>query len=196
MQRVPLRCNRDFSMTLYVVHRTVLREETRCRRARIQDREAIEKLLFAVPTRREILTDFDLAMDSLRLDLDCFIFESNDTMLGLAILWLLHTIYSDVVFTLWKILKYLRWIKTFPFILRYSTEKQINFVTSHYHIEDYVSVQSIPPDDYGRLLHFILMPIFSAYHRFFFREITRLSELTVIFYRLHHEDESTVSYTQ
>lgn len=79
-------------MMLYVVHRTVLREETRCRRARIQDREAIEKLLFTVPTRREILTDFDLAMDSLRLDLllDCFIFESNDTMLGLAILWLLH----------------------------------------------------------------------------------------------------------
>ncbi|RLU19878.1 hypothetical protein DMN91_008437, partial [Ooceraea biroi] len=49
---------------------------------------------------------------------------------------------------------------------------------------------SIRQDEYGRLLHFVLMPIFSAYHRFFFREIARLSELTVIFYRLHHEDES------
>lgn len=53
-------------------------------------------------------------------------------------------------------------------------------------------MRSIPRDNYGRLLHFVLMPIFSAYHRFFFREITRLSELTVIFYRLHHEDESAL----
>lgn len=55
-----------------------------------------------------------------------------------------------------------------------------------------MSVQNIPHDGYGRLLHFVLMPIFSAYHRFFFREIARLSELTVIFYRLHHEDESAL----
>jgi len=185
-------------MTLYLVHRTVLREEMRCRRARIQDREAIEKLLFAVPTRREILTDFDFAMDSLRLDLllDCFIFESNDMMLGLAILWLLHifrcSFSHDERYQMSQVNK--NFSLYFP---RYSTdcEKQINFVTSHYHVEDYVSVQSIPRNC-GRLLHFVLMPIFSAYHRFFFREIARLSELTVIFYRLHHEDESTVSYTQ
>ncbi|EGI63337.1 Uncharacterized protein C20orf26-like protein [Acromyrmex echinatior] len=69
-------------------------------------------------------------------------------------------------------------------------ERQVNFVTNHYHIEDYVSVQSIPQNNYGRLLHFVLMPIFSAYHRFFFRELARLSDLTVIFYRLHHKDET------
>ncbi|KAG5313447.1 CFA61 protein, partial [Acromyrmex insinuator] len=88
---------------------------------------------------------------------DCFIFESNDIILGLAIL---------------------------------CAERQVNFVTNHYHIEDYVSVQSIPQNNYGRLLHFVLMPIFSAYHRFFFRELARLSDLTVIFYRLHHKDET------
>jgi len=77
-------------MTLYVVHRAVLREELRCRRAQIQDREAIEKFLFATSTRHKILADFDFAMDPLQLDLDCFVFESNETMLGLAILWLLH----------------------------------------------------------------------------------------------------------
>ncbi|XP_077266674.1 cilia- and flagella-associated protein 61-like isoform X2 [Temnothorax americanus] len=148
-------------MTLYIVHRVVLREEMNCRRARRQDREAIEKLLFTVPTRREVLADFDFATDPLRLDLTCFVFESNDTMLGLAIL---------------------------------CAERQVNFVTSHYHVEDYVSVQSIPQDDYGRLLHFVLMPIFSAYHRFFVREIARLSELTVIFYRLRHEDQSTATW--
>lgn len=89
MQRVPLRCNRDFPMTLHVVHRAVLREEMSCRRARTQDREAIEDLLLATSTRREILADFEFAMDPLQLDLNCFVFECNDTMLGFAILWLL-----------------------------------------------------------------------------------------------------------
>ncbi|XP_011691947.1 PREDICTED: LOW QUALITY PROTEIN: cilia- and flagella-associated protein 61-like [Wasmannia auropunctata] len=174
--RVPLRCNRDFPMTLYIIHRVILREEIRCRRAEVQDREVIEKLLFATSTlRREILADFDLAMNSLQLDLDCFVFESNDMMLGLAILWLLR-IFRLVVFH------------------RESVERQINFVTNHYHIEDYVSVQSISQNDYGRLLHFVLMPIFSAYYRFFFREIARLSELTVIFYRLYREDESSLPW--
>ncbi|XP_011864945.1 PREDICTED: cilia- and flagella-associated protein 61-like [Vollenhovia emeryi] len=151
MQRVPLRCNRDFPMTLYLVHRAALREEMRCRRARVQDREAIEELLLTVSARHEVLADFH------RSHLDCFVFESNDTMLGLAIL---------------------------------CAESEVNLVTNHYHIEDYVSVRSIPQDGYRRLLHFVLMPIFSAYHRFFFREIARLSELTVLFYRL--VDESTV----
>ncbi|KAG5308923.1 CFA61 protein, partial [Pseudoatta argentina] len=162
MQRVPLRCNRDFPMTLYVLHRVVY-EEMRCRRARTQDREAIERLLFTTSTKYEVLADFDFAMDPLQaVQRDCFVFESNDTMLGLAIL---------------------------------CAERQVNFVTNHYHIEDYVSVQSIPQNNYGRLLHFVLMPIFSAYHRFFFRELARLSELTVIFYRLHHKDETGNSRT-
>lgn len=41
--------------------------------------------------KNEILADFDFATDSRQFDLDCFVFECNDTMLGLAISWLLHT---------------------------------------------------------------------------------------------------------
>ncbi|XP_014471472.1 PREDICTED: cilia- and flagella-associated protein 61-like isoform X2 [Dinoponera quadriceps] len=75
----------------------------------------------------------------------------------------------------------------------HSAEKQVDFVKSRYHVEDYVSMQSIHQDDYGRLLHFVLTPIFFVYRRFFFCEIARLSGLTVIFYRLHHEDESALT---
>ncbi|EFN82493.1 Uncharacterized protein C20orf26-like protein [Harpegnathos saltator] len=148
--RVPFRCNKDFPMILYVLHRAVLFGEIKCRRAEVRDRNTVQGLLAAMPTKHETLADFDLAMDPLQLDLDCFVFECNDTMLGLAIL-------------------------------------------SRYHVEDYVSMQSIHQDDYGRLLHFVLTPIFFAYHRFFFREIARLSGLTVIFYRLQHEDESALT---
>ncbi|XP_012061304.1 PREDICTED: cilia- and flagella-associated protein 61-like [Atta cephalotes] len=160
--RVPLRCNRDFFMTLYILHRAVVCEELMCRRAQIQDREAIERLLLTISTKHQVLADFDFAMDPLQaVQRDCFVFESNDIMLGLAIL---------------------------------CAERQINFITNYYHIEDYVSVQSISQNDYGCLLHFVLMPIFSAYHRFFLRELTRLSKLTVIFYRLHRKDETALTW--
>ncbi|KAL6419679.1 hypothetical protein ACFW04_001261 [Cataglyphis niger] len=152
--RVPLRYNKDFPLALYIVHRASLREEIKCRRAQIQDRKSIQKLLVAVPNHDKVLADFDFAMNPSQLiDIDCFIFECNDTIIGLALLRLF-----DV-----------------------------------YQYKDYVSMRSIPRDNYGRLLHFVLMPIFTAYHRFFFREIARLSELTVIFYRLHHEDECALT---
>ncbi|XP_026827865.1 cilia- and flagella-associated protein 61-like [Ooceraea biroi] len=155
--RVPLRCNKDFPMMLYVAHRAAFCEEIKCRRGQIRDRKAVEELLLTVPTRQRILADFDLAVDLLQPDLECIVFKCHNTILGFAIL---------------------------------CAEKQVDFIRSYYHVEDHVSMQSIRQDEYGRLLHFVLMPIFSAYHRFFFREIARLSELTVIFYRLHHEDES------
>lgn len=52
-----------------------------------------------------------------------------------------------------------------------------------------MSTRNVPREAHGRLLHFVLTPIFSVHQRFFLREIARLSGLTVIFYRLHHEDE-------
>ncbi|XP_025154418.1 cilia- and flagella-associated protein 61 [Harpegnathos saltator] len=213
-QRVPFRCNKDFPMILYVLHRAVLFGEIKCRRAEVRDRNTVQGLLAAMPTKHETLADFDLAMDPLQLDLDCFVFECNDTMLGLAILRLLFyikaqsipklsynvSIYSGAELensTTRIIVANFRFHSTHHFVLshihKHSVEKQVDFVRSRYHVEDYVSMQSIHQDDYGRLLHFVLTPIFFAYHRFFFREIARLSGLTVIFYRLQHEDESALT---
>jgi len=39
-------------------------------------------------------------------------------------------------------------------------------------------------------MHFVLMPIFFCHRHFLFREITRLRDITIIFYQLFHEDES------
>lgn len=76
-------------MTLYIVHQALLRKEIKCRRAQIRDRKCVQELLFTIPKYNEVLADFDFAMDPLQLDLDCFVFECNDTMIGLAILRLL-----------------------------------------------------------------------------------------------------------
>lgn len=180
-------------MMLYVLHRAVFCEEIECRRSEILDRKAIEELLLVMPTRQEILADFDLTMDPLQSDKECFIFKCNDTIFGFAILWSLYILLQ--FFSLEKLeFSFCMWALSSLFC--YSVEKQVDFIRRYYHVEDYVSMQSIRQNEYGHLLHFVLMPIFSAYHRFFFREIARLSELTVIFYRFHHEDENTlVSFT-
>lgn len=80
-------------MALYVTHRAVLYGEIRCRRAEARDRQTVEELLSAVPTKRAILTDFERATDRSRLDLDCFVFECDGAMLGLAVLWLFTCTY-------------------------------------------------------------------------------------------------------
>lgn len=84
-----MKYDKDFPMTLYIVHRALLRQEIKCRRAQIRDRKSVQELLFTIPKYNEVLVDFDLAMDPLQLDLDCFVFKCNDTMIGLAILRLL-----------------------------------------------------------------------------------------------------------
>lgn len=82
-------------MTLYIVHRAFLREEIKCRRAQIRDRKSLQELLFAIPNHNEVLADFDFAMDPSQLDLDCFVFECNDTMIGLALLRLFYVYRSS-----------------------------------------------------------------------------------------------------
>lgn len=72
-------------MTLYLVHRAVLLGEIKCRRAEVQDRQAVERLLPVTPSKHEILANFERAIDPAH-NLDCFVFKCNNVTIGLAIL--------------------------------------------------------------------------------------------------------------
>jgi len=76
-------------MMLYIAHRAIFME-LECRHARIKDRKAVEELLITIPIKQYILDDFDLAMDPLQQDTECFVFNCDDTIFGFAILWLLR----------------------------------------------------------------------------------------------------------
>lgn len=65
-----------------------------------------------------------------------------------------------------------------------SVEKEVTYIRRRYHIEDYIAEKNIPGDAYGRILHFILMPVFSIHLPFFFCEIARFSGMIVLYYRL------------
>lgn len=72
----------------------------------------------------------------------------------------------------------------------HSVEKETTYIKRRYHIEDYVAIQNIPLNGYARILHFIIMPIFSIHIPFLISEISRLSGFFVFYYRL---EESSLS---
>ncbi|XP_033221292.1 cilia- and flagella-associated protein 61-like isoform X2 [Belonocnema kinseyi] len=76
-----------------------------------------------------------------------------------------------------------------------SFEREINFLRRHYHIDDYVSIQNVPIDGHGRLLHFVIMPIFAVCHRFFYREIMRITGMSILYYRLYERDARALTRT-
>ncbi|XP_076650286.1 LOW QUALITY PROTEIN: cilia- and flagella-associated protein 61, partial [Halictus rubicundus] len=93
--RVPVKCNRDFPMALYVTHRAALLGDIRTRWAGPQDRDDVETLLQKIPKAQTILEDFDEAVKKGRSDLFCYVFTWNDRIVGVAIFWYLESIFSD-----------------------------------------------------------------------------------------------------
>ncbi|KAF7403303.1 hypothetical protein HZH68_006097 [Vespula germanica] len=71
-------------------------------------------------------------------------------------------------------------------------EKDQQEIKKHYHVDDFIVRQYIFHEAYGCLLHFVLMPIFSINQKFFFNEIMRLCDLTVLYYRLYEEEGSSL----
>ncbi|XP_076235027.1 cilia- and flagella-associated protein 61 [Calliopsis andreniformis] len=78
----------------------------------------------------------------------------------------------------------LQWNHTVIGLAMLCDEKEVVYIRRRYHVEDYISSKNIPQDAYGRILHFVLMPIFSIHLHYFFNEIMRLSDLMVLYYRL------------
>lgn len=73
-----------------------------------------------------------------------------------------------------------------------SVENETTYLKRRYHIEDYIAIQNIPPNAYARILHFILMPIFSIHTPYIISEISRLSGFFVFYYRLEESSLSTL----
>ncbi|KZC15008.1 Uncharacterized protein C20orf26 like protein, partial [Dufourea novaeangliae] len=63
-------------------------------------------------------------------------------------------------------------------------EKEVTYIRRRFHVEDYIATKDVPQDAYARVLHFVLMPIFSIHLRHLFSETMRLSGLIVFYYRL------------
>ncbi|XP_077166454.1 cilia- and flagella-associated protein 61 isoform X2 [Paroedura picta] len=64
-------------------------------------------------------------------------------------------------------------------------EMDIEYIRSHYNIEDFIYFNHHQFEDHGHLYHFALNPIFHHYAKHFLKEILRLSYKTCLYYPIY-----------
>ena len=67
-------------------------------------------------------------------------------------------------------------------------ETDVNEMYRNYHIEDLTKFDKNNPDNHGRIIYFTLNTIFNVQIQFFLREVIRLSNFKILYYRLFHSD--------
>ncbi|XP_078505462.1 cilia- and flagella-associated protein 61 isoform X2 [Lissotriton helveticus] len=68
-------------------------------------------------------------------------------------------------------------------------EENIEYIRSHYNIEDFIYFNHHQREEHGHLFHFALNPIFKHYTKHFLKEILRLSHKSCLYYPIYPIDE-------
>ncbi|NXN88874.1 CFA61 protein, partial [Bombycilla garrulus] len=66
-------------------------------------------------------------------------------------------------------------------------EMDIEYIRSHYNIEDFMHFNNHPQEEHGHLCHFVLNPAFHHYTKYFLKEILRLSHKSFLYYPIYPE---------
>ncbi|NXC01281.1 CFA61 protein, partial [Orthonyx spaldingii] len=66
-------------------------------------------------------------------------------------------------------------------------EMDIEYIRSHYNIEDFIHFNHHQQEEHGHLCHFVLNPIFHHYSKYFLKEILRLAHKTALYYPIYPE---------
>lgn len=61
-------------------------------------------------------------------------------------------------------------------------EEDIEYIRSHFNIEDFIYFNHHKRDEHGRLFHFALNPVFQQYSKHFLKEVLRLAHKSCLYY--------------
>ncbi|XP_010140683.1 PREDICTED: uncharacterized protein C20orf26 homolog, partial [Buceros rhinoceros silvestris] len=76
-------------------------------------------------------------------------------------------------------------------------EMDVEYIRSHYNIEDFINFNHHEQEEHGHLYHFILNPVFRHYTRHFLKETLRLGHKSSLYYPVYPQDvEGKVSVFQ
>lgn len=75
-------------------------------------------------------------------------------------------------------------MKTFLDVLSHLFQ-DIEYIRSHYNIEDFIYFSHHQREEHGHLYHFALNPIFRHYTKFFLKEILRLGFKSCLYYPVY-----------
>ncbi|NXT65499.1 CFA61 protein, partial [Chaetops frenatus] len=66
-------------------------------------------------------------------------------------------------------------------------EMDIEYIRSHYNIEDFINFNHHQQEEHGHLCHFVLNPAFHHYSKYFLKEILRLGHKSSLYYPIYPE---------
>nr|XP_021399009.1 cilia- and flagella-associated protein 61 isoform X2 [Lonchura striata domestica] len=66
-------------------------------------------------------------------------------------------------------------------------EMDIEYIRSHYNIEDFIHFNYHQQEEHGHLCHFVLNPVFHHYTKYFLKEILRLGHKSSLYYPIYPE---------
>ncbi|KAL1785794.1 cilia-and flagella-associated protein 61 [Sigmodon hispidus] len=141
---------------LYVFHRAGLLRSIQIRLANFLDTAAVENLVSTLVLSKKILDDLAQYNEACR--------DPDGTALKVFVAEVAKQIVGIAVIR---------------------QEMDIEYIRSHYNIEDFIYFSHHQQEEHGRLHHFALNPIFRHYTKFFLKEILRLGYKSCLYYPVY-----------
>uniref|UniRef100_A0A8C6RNX4 Cilia and flagella associated protein 61 n=1 Tax=Nannospalax galili TaxID=1026970 RepID=A0A8C6RNX4_NANGA len=145
---------------LYVFHQAGLLRSIKIRLATFSDTSGVENLVSTLLLRKKILEDLAQYNKACR--------DPDGTALQVFVAEVAEQIVGIAVIR---------------------KEMDIEYIRSHYNIEDFICFSHHQQEEHGRLHHFVLNPIFQHYSKFFLKEILRLGYKSCLYYRVYPQSQ-------
>ncbi|NXT78301.1 CFA61 protein, partial [Zapornia atra] len=151
-------CDSSLGRELYVFHRAGLLKSFNVRRATTSDLHGVRMLVKTLSLRESILNDLEI-FTLARRDPD-----------GIPVQAFLAEVLDQIVGVS---------------VIR--DEMDIEYIRSHYNVEDFINFSHHQQEEHGHLYHFALNPVFHHYTKHFLKEILRLAHKSSLYYPVHPE---------
>ncbi|XP_053103217.1 cilia- and flagella-associated protein 61 isoform X2 [Hemicordylus capensis] len=152
--------NCTLDQELYVFHRSGLLKSFLVRAAKSSDVPAIEVLIKTLDLNRSILDDLSNYISARR--------DPDGTPVQAFVAEVLNQIVGISIIR---------------------NEMDIEYIRSHYNIEDFIYFSHYQKEEHGHLYHFALNPIFHHYAKHFMKEILRLADKSCLYYPIYPQSE-------
>ncbi|XP_054677587.1 cilia- and flagella-associated protein 61 isoform X1 [Grus americana] len=149
-------CTSKLGHELYVFHRAGLLKSFSVRRATTNDLLGVKMLIKTLSLNESILNDLKIFTQA-RRDPD-----------GIPVQAFIAEVLDQIVGVS---------------VIR--DEMDIEYIRSHYNIEDFIHFNHHQQEEHGHLYHFVLNPIFHHYTKHFLKEILRLAHKSSLYYPIY-----------
>ncbi|PKU30624.1 cilia- and flagella-associated protein 61 [Limosa lapponica baueri] len=154
--RVVPSCTSKLGHELYVFHRAGLLTSLNVRRATTNDIHGVKTLIKTLSLNESILNDLKIFTVARR--------DPDGTPVQAFIAEVLDQIVGISVIR---------------------DEMDIEYIRSHYNIEDFIHFDHYQPEEHGHLYHFVLNPVFHHYTKHFLKEILRMAHKSSLYYPIY-----------